>query len=50
MKCYFCGVQMVISKEMTKEGEYYSDRFTCPKCGHWERGNFQYQKNKEDSK
>lgn len=22
------------------EGEVYSSRFTCPKCGHWERANF----------
>ena len=46
MKCFFCKVEMVKSKEITKDGEYYSDRFTCPKCGHWERENFQYKDGK----
>ena len=37
---------MGISKELTKDGEYYSDRYTCPKCKHWERNNFQYKNGK----
>ena len=41
MKCPFCDVIMTVSKEFTKDGEYYSDRYACPKCGHWERSNFQ---------
>ena len=41
-ECPFCRVKMVVSKELTKDGEYYSDRYTCKKCGHWERGNFQW--------
>ncbi len=42
--CPFCKVEMIITKELTKppESAYYSDRYTCSKCGHYHRGNFQY--------
>ena len=43
MLCYFCKVEMEKAEELTREGDYYSDRYTCPKCGHWERANFQYK-------
>jgi len=29
-------------EQLTQNGEYYSDLFTCPKCKHVERGNFQW--------
>jgi len=44
MICIFCKVEMIVSYELTREGEVYSDRFTCLKCGHWERSNFRFAK------
>jgi predicted RNA-binding Zn-ribbon protein involved in translation (DUF1610 family) len=50
MKCHFCKIDMIESDELCwkagepiiqETGELYSKRYTCPKCGHWERNNFQ---------
>lgn len=50
MKCHFCKIEMIESDELcwkvgepiTQEtGEVYSKRYTCPKCWHLERDNFQ---------
>ncbi len=42
--CPFCKVEMITTKELTKppESAYYSDRYTCPKCKDYRRGNFQW--------
>jgi len=49
MKCVFCVVDMIRTDEPTREGDVYSDRFTCPKCGTWERANFRLGKEIQSS-
>jgi predicted RNA-binding Zn-ribbon protein involved in translation (DUF1610 family) len=49
VKCFSCGTEMVESDEfcwhigepiIKETGKLYSKRWTCPKCGHWERSDF----------
>ena len=51
MTCPFDGREMIKTEELCwdpgelqiKENlKVYSDRFTCPKCKHYERANFRY--------
>jgi predicted RNA-binding Zn-ribbon protein involved in translation (DUF1610 family) len=53
MKCHFCKIEMSESDELCwkvgetiiqETGVLYSKRHTCPKCGHYERDNFQLRK------
>jgi len=53
MKCFSCESEMIESDELCWEvgepiiketGKFYSKRHTCPKCGHWERTDFQWKK------
>ena len=57
MKCYFCDIDMVETEELCwnigeeripENAEVYSSRFTCPKCGHWERAKFRLGENKDE--
>jgi len=50
LKCHFCKIEMIESDEFCwhigepikqETGVLYSKRHTCPKCGHWERSDFQ---------